>query len=110
MIDSAIKRGSAELAVLSVLAQQPLHGYELAQRIEKQTGGMLRFTLASLYPLLYRLERRGSLASEWKTAPSGRQRRYYRVTPRGRRQLAPLREQWLRYFQALRRLPGLRNA
>src|SRR5262245_4778725 len=110
MIDPAIKRGSAELAVLSVLASEPLHGYELAQRIERQTDGLLRFTLASLYPLLYRLERQGSLASEWRTAPSGRQRRYYKVTAAGRRKLAPLRQQWRRYFQALRQLPGLRNA
>jgi PadR family transcriptional regulator, regulatory protein PadR len=110
MIDAAIRRGSAELAVLSVLAAEPLHGYELAQRIERQTGGLLRFTLASLYPLLYRLERQGSLSSEWRTAPSGRQRRYYKVTARGRKKLTPLRQQWLRYLQALRQLPGLRNA
>ena len=110
MIDPAIKRGSAELAVLSLLAEQPLHGYELARRIEERTGGALRFTLASLYPLLYRLERRGSVASDWRTAPNGRQRRYYRLTSRGRRQLEPLREQWRRYFEALRRLPGVADA
>ena len=110
MIQPAIKRGSAELAVLSVLAEAPLHGYEMARRIEERTGGVLRFTLASLYPLLYRLERRGSVAGEWKTGPNGRQRRYYRLTPRGRRQLGPLREQWRRYVEALRRLPGLADA
>jgi DNA-binding PadR family transcriptional regulator len=110
MIDPAIKRGSAELAVLSVLMEQPLHGYELSRRIAERTGGALRFTLASLYPLLYRLERRGCLAAEWKTAPSGRQRRYYKITRRGRAQLVPLRVQWLRYVQALQKLPGLRNA
>lgn len=75
MIPAAIKRGRAKLAVLSVLAEEPLHGYELARRIEERTGGVLRFTLASLYPLLYRLERRGALAGECKTAASGRQRR-----------------------------------
>lgn len=110
MIDPGIKRGSAELAVLSVLAEEPLHGYELARRIGERTDGVLHFTLASLYPLLYRLERRGLLTGEWKTAPNGRKRRYYRLTSRGRRQLAPLREQWLRYFDALRRLPGVADA
>jgi transcriptional regulator len=110
MIHSSIKRGSAELAVLSVLAEEPLHGYEVARRIEERTGGLLRFTLASLYPLLYRLERRGAVAGEWKTAPNGRPRRYYRLTPRGRRQLRPLREQWRRYFEALQRLPGVADA
>lgn len=110
MIPPAIKRGSAELAVLSVLAEEPLHGYELARRIEERTAGGLRFTLASLYPLLYRLERRGAVAGAWKTAGNGRRRRYYRLTPRGRRQLAPLREQWLSYFAALQRLPGVADA
>jgi DNA-binding PadR family transcriptional regulator len=107
---SPLKRGSAELAVLSVLAEEPLHGYELARRIEGLTGGELRFTLASLYPLLYRLEKRGALVADWKTAPSGRSRRYYRITPRGRGQLQPLQERWRRYLQALRRLPGLADA
>lgn len=110
MIDPAIKRGSARLAVLSVLAGEPLHGYELARRIEKQTRGALGFTLASLYPLLYRLERGGLVIGEWKTAPNGRQRRYYRLTPRGRRELRPLRAQWRRLFEALRRLPGVAGA
>ena len=110
MIDSGIKRGSGELAVLSVLAEEPLHGYELARRIEGRTRGVLSFTLASLYPLLYRLEKRGSVAGEWKKAPNGRARRYYRLTARGRRQLQPLREQWRRYFEALRRLPGVAGA
>ena len=110
MINAAIKRGSAELAVLSVLAEEPLHGYEMARRIEQRTGGVLRFTLASIYPLLYRLERRGAVAGDWRTAPNGRRRRYYRLTPPGRRQLEPLRKQWRRYFEALQRLPGVADA
>ena len=57
-IDSNIKRGSGELAVLTLLAETSMHGYEIAQRIERQTGGLLTFDLASLYPLLYRLEKR----------------------------------------------------
>ena len=52
-LTNSIKRGSAELAVLAVLIEQPLHGYEIARRIEQQTRGVLHFTLASLYPLLY---------------------------------------------------------
>lgn len=110
MIPAAIKRGSAELAVLSVLADEPVHGYEMARRIEERTRGALRFTLAALYPLLYRLERRGAVTAEWRTAPNGRRRRYYRITARGRRELKPLRGQWLRYFEALRCLPGLADA
>jgi DNA-binding PadR family transcriptional regulator len=110
VIDSTIKRGSAELAVLSVLADGPRHGYELARQIEALTDGALGFTLASLYPLLYRLERRGAVVGEWKTAASGRQRRCYRLTARGRRELQPLREQWRQFVAALERLPGVADA
>ncbi len=69
MIGANIKRGSAELAILSILAERPLHGYEIARRIERQTRGALRFTLASLYPLLYRLESRGWLRATWGETP-----------------------------------------
>ena len=104
MISSNIKRGSAELAILSVLSHGPLHGYEIAQRIERQTQGALRFTLASLYPLLYRLESRGWLRASWSETPAGRDRRYYRLTAAGQRKLAPLRKQWRELFRALGRL------
>ena len=109
-IDSNIKRGSAELAVLTLLSQATMHGYEIAQRIERQTGGLLTFDLASLYPLLYRLEKRGWLKCAWETAASGRKRRYYRITAVGRKQLAPLRNQWRLFFVALNRLAGVRSA
>ena len=71
-IGNQIKRGSAELAILSVLAEGPLHGYEIAKRIERQTQGALRFNLASLYPLLYRMERRGWLKAAWEEPAGGR--------------------------------------
>lgn len=104
MISSNIKRGSAELAILSVLAHRPLHGYEIAHRIEHQTRGALRFTLASLYPLLYRMESRGWLRASWGETPAGRARRYYRLTAAGQKKLAPLRKQWRELFRALGRL------
>lgn len=104
VISSNIKRGSAELAILSVLAHRPLHGYEIAQRIDRQTHGALRFTLASLYPLLYRMESRGWLRASWGETPGGRARRYYRLTAAGRKKLVPLRNQWRELFRALGRL------
>jgi transcriptional regulator len=109
-IDPNIKRGSAELALLEVLATGPLHGYEIAKQIERQTRGVLHFDVASLYPLLYRLERRGWVSGAWKAAPNRRQRRYYRLTAVGKRQLAPLREQWRLFFQALNRLAKVSHA
>lgn len=110
MIDLQVKRGSAELAVLAVLAGGPLHGYEIAKRIERQTAGSLRFNLASLYPLLYRMEKRGWVKGTWEGPREGRRRRYYRLLPAGRHRLAPLREEWLQLFQALNRLTGVAHA
>lgn len=109
-LKNSIKRGSAELAVLAVLKGQPLHGYEIARRIEQQTGGLLRFTLASLYPLLYRMEKRGWIKGAWETTTNGRKRRCYRLTTTGRKQLAPMRGEWRMFFKALNRLAGVSNA
>ncbi len=100
-ISAEIKRGSAELAILSVLAVQRAHGYELAKRIEQQTGGVLRFDMASLYPMLYRLEKRGWVKGAWETVAGGRRRRCYTLTPSGRRKLEPLRAEWRLFFGAL---------
>lgn len=110
MIASAMKRGSGELAILTVLAEERLHGYEIAKRIEQQTAGVLRFNLASLYPLLYTMEKRGWVKGTWEIAASGRKRRCYRLTPAGRKHLAPLRQEWTRFFRALHRLAGVAHA
>jgi len=110
MIAPGIKRGTAELAVLSVLEVGPLHGYEMARRIEKQTQGSLRFTLASLYPLLYRMEKRGWVRGAWETSSSGRRRRCYRLTPQGRKKLTPIRAEWSALFLALKRLAKVSHA
>jgi PadR family transcriptional regulator PadR len=110
MIFPAIKRGSAEIAVLAILAEERLHGYEISRRIEEQTAGVLRFTLASLYPLLYSLEKRGYVKGTWETTTSGRRRRVYALTPAGRKQLVPLRNEWGQFFRALNRIAGVTNA
>ena len=109
-IRPAIKRGSAELAILAVLRDRPSHGYEIAKQIALQTQGVLHFNLASLYPVLYGLEKRGWVRGNWEVAPSGRQRRYYRLTPAGKKRLAPLREEWGEFFRALHRLAGVTHA
>ena len=98
------------LKILALLHQGPLHGYEISKRIAQHTGGVLQFNLASLYPLLYRMEKRGWGKGKWEEAPSGRQRRYYHVTPKGKKQLAPLREEWGLFFQALHRIAGVSPA
>jgi transcriptional regulator len=109
-IDTKIKRGSGELAILALLEQEPLHGYEISKRIAQQSGGLLRFNLASLYPLLYRMEKRGWVKGKWEEAKSGRKRRLYHLTRAGKKQLAPLRAEWGSFFQALDRIAGVAHA
>ena len=109
-VDSKIARGSAELAVLALLAKEPLYGFEIAKRIEEDTGGALRFTLASLYPMLYGLEKRGWVKGAWESNRAGRDRRYYTLTAKGRKRLVPLRREWRFFFQAIDRLAGVTRA
>ena len=109
-VTAQIKRGSAELAVLTLLAEHSLHGYEIAKRIETGTSGVLRFDMASLYPMLHRMEQKGWVEAKWQTLPNGRRRRCYRLTASGRKQIAPLRAQWRVFFQALQSITGFQNA
>ena len=103
-IDTKIKRGSGELAILALLDHEPLHGYEISKRIAQVTGGVLQFNLASLYPLLYRMEKRGCVRGAWETSSAGRRRRCYRITPQGKKELSPIRKEWADLFRALQLL------
>jgi DNA-binding PadR family transcriptional regulator len=109
-IQPKIARGSAELAILALLDEQPLYGFEMAKRIEERTGGSLRFTMASLYPMLYELEKRGLLEAKWEANPAGRDRRYYSLTAAGKKELGPLRREWKAFFVALEQLTGFSHA
>jgi PadR family transcriptional regulator, regulatory protein PadR len=107
---TGVKKGTAELAILSVLESGPLHGYEISRHIEEQTKGALSFSLAALYPMLYRMEQRGWIRGSWETSSSGRRRRCYRLTPSGKKKLSPLRAEWSELFAALRNLARVSNA
>ena len=109
-VRSKIARGSTELAILALLADQPLYGFEISKQIEERTGGALCFTLASLYPMLYELEKRGLIAGRWQANEAGRDRRYYSLTAAGKKQLGPLREEWRNFFRALDQLAGVSHA
>jgi PadR family transcriptional regulator PadR len=109
-ISHKISRGSAELAILSLLAEEPLYGFQISKRIEEKTDGALSFTLASLYPMLYDLEKRGSITGRWEANYAGRDRRVYSLTPAGKRELAPLRKEWNSFFHALDHLAGVTHA
>src|SRR3954471_4435729 len=94
ILDRELKKGSAELLILSLVEDRPRHGYEVGSLIEQRSGGLLRFNVASLYPLLYRLENRGWILGRWVEKPGQRRRRYYRLTPEGKKVLAAQRNVW----------------
>jgi transcriptional regulator len=95
-------RGTAEVMVLALLEARARHGYELAKLVAERSGGALELHAASLYPLLYRLERRGWVAGRWVEKAGERRRRFYKLTPAGRRELAAQRNDWRAYLSGLR--------
>lgn len=107
--DRELKKGNAELIILALLEEQARHGYEIGKLIAERSEGVVRFHVASLYPLLYRLERRGWVKGEWESSGS-RRRRYYRLTQAGRRILAELRSRWRAFSGAVNRIVEVRHA
>ena len=106
----AAKKGSADLLILALVEEQALHGYEIGRRIEERSGGALRFTLASLYETLYRLDERGWIRGRWVERSGQRRRRCYRITDAGRRVLAGQREDWARFIAAIAQVAGVKPA
>src|SRR5262245_43065989 len=94
MFDRELKKGSAELLILALVEQEPRHGYDIARLIEVRSKGVIQFKVASLYPLLYRLEARGWIQGRWVEKAGQRRRRYYRLTPEGRQILDAQRDTW----------------
>lgn len=105
--DHEWKKGSAELLVLSILEDQPRHGYDISKLIQVRSGGMLRFHVTSLYPLLYRLEERGLVAGRWVEKAEQRRRRYYSLTPQGRKVLLSQRKSWKDFVAAISQVTGI---
>jgi transcriptional regulator len=105
-LDRELKKGSAELIILSLLEARPRHGYDLSKLIELRSRGELKFHIDSLYPLLYRLEERGWIRGTWVEKPEARRRRFYKVTAEGRRVLAQQRTRWAAFVEAVRRVTG----
>jgi PadR family transcriptional regulator, regulatory protein PadR len=110
VLDRELKKGSAELLILSLVEGQPRHGYDIGSLIEQRSKGALRFNVASLYPLLYRLERRGWIQGRWVEKAGQRRRRYYRLTAEGKRVLAAQRDSWREFVEAINRIIGIEHA
>lgn len=110
MLTDELKKGSAEFLVLSLLDAEPRHGYDLQKLIESRSKGVLTFHVASLYPLLYKLEDRGWIVGRWVEKAGERRRRFYRLTPGGRAALEAQRESWREFVAAINRVSGARYA
>jgi transcriptional regulator len=110
IFDRELKKGSAELMILSLIEDRPRHGYEISKLIEQRSGGTVHFYVASLYPLLYRLEKRGWIKGRWVEKAGQRRRRYYRLTAPGRVVLAAQRRGWQSFVEAINRITGAEHA
>jgi transcriptional regulator len=108
--DQEWKKGSAELLVLSLLENQPRHGYDISKLIQTRSGGALQFHVTSLYPLLYRLEKRGWVDGRWVEKAEQRRRRYYSLTREGRKVLRSQRKSWQNFVAAIGRVTGIEHA
>lgn len=103
-VERDLKKGSGELLILSLLEARQRHGYEINTLIETRSQGTVRFRVASLYPLLYRLEARGLIQGQWVEKAGQRRRRYYRLTPAGKNALAERRAGWQAFVEAIQRI------
>lgn len=108
-VDREWKKGSAEMLILSLVDAVPRHGYEISKLIEQRSSGSLTFHAASLYPLLYRLERRGWIQGRWVEKSGQRRRRYYKLTAQGRKILAAQQQGWRTFVDAISRITGAEN-
>jgi PadR family transcriptional regulator PadR len=110
ILDRELKKGWAELIILSILEGRPRHGYQISKLIEERSHGHLKFHVASLYPLLYRLEERGWLQGRWVEKAGERRRRFYSLTPAGRRVLDSQRSTWKSFVEAMALITGADHA
>jgi PadR family transcriptional regulator PadR len=110
MLDRELKKGSAELLILSLVETRPRHGYEISKLIESRSDGTLKFNIASLYPLLYRLEGRGWIKGRWVEKADERRRRYYKLTAEGKKVLATQRNTWQEFVAAINRVTSMETS
>ena len=96
-----LMKGSTSPLLLCLVSQQPMYGYQIIKELEKRSEGYFKFKEGTLYPALRRLEKAGLILGKWQVLPSGRQRRYYHITDKGRQVLVTKRSQWQDFFVAM---------
>ena len=101
MFSPELKKGSVELLILTLLSEEPRHGYQIGRLIESRSRGDLKVRVTSFYPSLYRMEHRGGITSRWVEREGERRRNYYRLTPKGERMLTEERRKWRAFTAAI---------
>ncbi len=103
-LQAQIRKGSTELLILSLLAEEPMYGYQIGQELRQRSGGYFEMKEGLLYPTLHRMTQEGLLASEWRRAGAARRRKYYAITPKGRRALSEQSAEWHTFIKKLLQL------
>ncbi|MCC5821872.1 MAG: helix-turn-helix transcriptional regulator [Phycisphaerales bacterium] len=109
-LERELMRGAGPTAVLHLLSNRPMYGYELVEALTARTDGVLAMGQSTLYPMLYNLEAKGLIEAEWQAADNGRDRKYYNLTGKGKKKLQTDLEQWNRLAGALTALGVLKGA
>ena len=110
MFDRELKKGTTPLLILALLEHEARHGYELSKLIEQRSRGVVSVHVSSLYPLLYRLEKKRWIRGRWVEKPGQRRRRYYEITAEGKRVLTAQRRTWEEFVEAIGRIAGVEYA
>lgn len=101
MYTRELLKGSTETLLLSLLAREPMYGYNLVREMARLSSGYFRFKEGTLYPALHRLERESLVEGKWQQAANGQQRRYYYITVKGRRILGSMQKEWRKFSKAV---------
>ena len=110
MIDRELKKGTTPMLILALLEHEARHGYELSKLIEQRSRGLVSVHAASLYPLLYRMEKQRWIRGRWVEKAGQRRRRYYQLTAAGAEVLAAQRRSWSEFASAISRIAGVEYA
>jgi PadR family transcriptional regulator PadR len=100
-LDPQLLKGSINLLILRLLSQRDMYGYEIIQEASRRSESAFQFKEGTLYPALHQLQKQGYLKSQWQTAESGRQRKYYSLTAKGRKLSQQRQESWALFVDAI---------
>ena len=103
-LQNQIRKGSTETLILSLLAEEPMYGYQISQELHQRSGGYFEMKEGLLYPTLHRMAQEGLLTSEWRETGTARRRKYYAITDKGRRALREQTTEWRNFIQKLTQL------